>query len=433
MLPTRGIALSGQKGSRPQALACQLCHRSVSPAPVPQSLVTRSYASSSPLTRNARLGQLRPQKSPRSPWTAIKYNPTPSRLQSTKSDQLTSVDFDEAVAQIAHECAELRKTDSVPPTDKVVKLLERCQKIAEAIVQPEQDTGKTSSSKQQPDEIASLLDLEERKTTRKPQQSATLPPKTPEQIIDRLCKAVHDLLTDEKVFISPEALTCYTKIHTMLKRLDHFPEIFHLYANKPVPEENSSPVKYHKAKPQSINSSVPVELADMALDVAIDQRNLSLVLAIIDTTFCAPAFRRAKLFKKAAVPLGGLAAAPAACYTIASWAATLQNTMDPSTATGIAFAATLAYVGGISSVGILAITTANDQMERVVWQPGVPLRHRWLREEERAAFDKVALAWGFKDIYMRGEEEGEEWDTLREFIGMRGMILDKTDLMAGMQ
>ncbi|RAK97111.1 uncharacterized protein BO80DRAFT_198031 [Aspergillus ibericus CBS 121593] len=432
MLPTRGIALRGQKGSRPQALACQLCQRPASPAPIPQSVAARSYASS-PLTRNAR-GQLRPQKGLRSPWTAITYNPTPRRFESTKSNHLTSVDFDEAVAQIAHECAELRKTDSVPPTDKVVKLLERCQKIAEAIVLPEQDTGKVkSSSKQQPDEISSLLDLEEGKTTRKQQQSTSLPRKTPEQIIDRLCKAVHELLTDEKVFISPEALTCYTKIHALLKRPDHFPEIFHLYANKPVPEENSSPVKYHKANPRSINSAVPVELADMALEVAIDQRNLSLVLAIIDTTFCTPAFRRAKLFKKAAVPLGGLAAAPAACYTIASWAATLQNTMDPSTATGIAFAATLAYVGGISSVGILAITTANDQMERVVWQPGVPLRHRWLREEERAAFDKVSLAWGFKDIYMRGEEEGEEWDTLREFIGMRGMILDKTDLMEGMQ
>lgn len=128
-----------------------------------------------------------------------------------------------------------------------------------------------------------------------------------------------------------------------------------------------------------------------------------------------------------------MATAPVACYSIASWASSLQNTMDPSTATGIAFAAGLAYVGGVSSIGVLAITTANDQMERVTWLPGVPLRHRWLREEERAAMDKVALAWGFKNIDYRGEEEGEEWEALREFIGMRGMILDRTDLMPGMQ
>lgn len=171
----------------------------------------------------------------------------------------------------------------------------------------------------------------------------------------------------------------------------------------------------------------------MALDVAISQKNLSLVLAIIDNTFCAPAFHRAKVVRKAGVPLGGLAVAPMACYALASLASTFQNTMDPSTATGIAFAASLAYVGGTSSIGILAITTANDQMERVTWLPGIPLRHRWLREEERAAMDKVAVAWGFKDPYMRGEEVGEEWESLREFIGMRGMILDKTELMEGME
>ncbi|PWY89721.1 hypothetical protein BO70DRAFT_358750 [Aspergillus heteromorphus CBS 117.55] len=433
MISTRGIALRGQKVARSQALVCQICQPSTTPAPVHRPLA-RSYASTSLLTRNARLGQLRPKKTPGTPWTSTTY--TPRRLESTVPRQLSSAEIDEAVTQIAHECSELLKTDAAPPSDKIEQLLQRCEKIADAIVQPEQDTGKTRSrSKQQPDEISSLLDLEEGKTlaTRKPQQSPTRRQTTPEQTIDRLCQTVHDLLTDEKVFISPEALTSYTKIHAVLKRPAHFPEIFHLYANKPIPEENSSPIKYLKAKPKSINSAVPVDLANTALDAAIDQRNLSLVLSIIDTTFCAPAFHRAKIFKKAALPVGALAGAPAACYVLATWAASLQNTMDASTATGIAFAATLAYVGGTSSVGVLAITTANDQMERVVWQSGVPLRHRWLREEERAAFDKVALAWGFKDIYMRGEEEGEEWETLREFIGIRGMVLDKTELMAGMQ
>lgn len=253
------------------------------------------------------------------------------------------------------------------------------------------------------------------------------------QLAGALSELVSELLRDEKVFISPEALARYSAIQTLLKRPDTFPEIFHLYANKPVPEADSWPVKYHRADPKSIKSAVPPELANMALDTAIGERNLALVLAIIDSTFCAPAFHRAKVFKKAAAPLGALAAAPAACYAAASWAASLQNTMDPSTATGIAFAAILAYVAGTSSVGLLAITTANDQMERVVWLPGIPLHQRWLREEERAALDKVAVTWGFKNPAMRGEEEGEEWESLREFIGLRGMILDKSDLMEGME
>lgn len=327
----------------------------------------------------------------------------------------------------------MQNSDRVPSNEAVVKVLGKCQNLAESLVTRE-DGG--SSTSDEGNAVSSLLGMEEKKGATTPAagtHQAKRSSKVDPKLADSISRLATDLLKDEKVFISPEALKSYTKTLTLLRRAEHFPEIFHLYANKPVPEENSSPIKYHKANPKSVNSAVPAELANMALDVAIAQRNLSLVLAIIDNTFCAPAFHRAKIFKKAGVPLAGLAGAPAACYALASWAATFQNSMDPSTATGIAFAASLAYVGGTSSMGILAITTANDQMERVVWLPGIPLRHRWLREEERAAMDKVAVAWGFKDPYMRGEEVGEEWESLREFIGMRGMILDKTDLMEGMQ
>ena len=324
----------------------------------------------------------------------------------------------------------MRHLDQVPSNEAVVGLLEKCQKIAESLVSQEHDKSE-GSAHDEGNATSSLLDMEEKST--KPTQQAKSTLNLDPRLADKISTIITDLLKDEKVFITPEALESYTKTQTLLERAEHFPEIFHMYANKPVPEEGSSPVKFLKAKPKSINSAVPAELANMALDVAIAQKNLSLVLAIIDNTFCAPAFPRAKVFKKASVPLIGLAAAPAACYALATWASTFQNTMDPSTATGIAFAASLAYVGGTSSLGIMAITTANDQMERVVWLSGIPLRQRWLREEERAAMDRVAVAWGFKDPYMRGEEVGEEWESLREFIGMRGMVLDKTELMAGMQ
>ena len=339
-----------------------------------------------------------------------------------------------ALQQVAHEASALHNSDSVPSDDTVVQLLRKCQVIAELLVAREQDhQGQPPSvARDQGNNnvISSLLDLEEQNTAKKRPIAGG---NTQQQIANSLSQITDEIVKDEKVFLSPDVLACYTKIQTLLKRADHFPEVFRLYAYKPAPEENTKPIKFRKANPTSVNNAVPSDLANMALDVAIKQRNLSLVLAIIDNTFCAPAFHRAKVFKKAGVPLGGLAVAPAGCYVIASWAAGLQNTMDPSMATGIAFAAGLAYVGGVSSIGVLAITTANDQMERVTWIPGIPLRHRWLREEERAAMDKVALAWGFKSVDFRGEEEGEEWEALKEFIGMRGMILDKTDLMPGMQ
>lgn len=323
----------------------------------------------------------------------------------------------------------LLASEQVPDNQDVVDVFLQCEATARSL-SPYWDLRDESSTSGEGNAISSLLEMEEKRgsTTQRHEVEEVL-----RGLADRVSDIMTQIIKDEKVFISPTALERYVGAQCILNRADHLPEAFHLYANKSIPEEKSSPPKFHKANPKDVNSAVSAELANQAIDVAIKQKNLPLVLAMIDNTFCAPAFHRAKILRKAAVPLAGLAAAPAACFTLASWASTFQNTMDPSTATGIAFAASLAYVAGTSSIGILAITTANDQMKRVTWLPGVPLRHRWLREEERAALDKVACAWGFQDPYMHGEETGEEWDSLREFLGMRGMILDKTELMEGMQ
>ncbi|KAL4791745.1 hypothetical protein BDV19DRAFT_369954 [Aspergillus venezuelensis] len=417
----RGITLSGQRASKPEIIICQLCQLSASPAARYRPQLTRSYTSTTKATRRPQIRQCLSKSALRTPITnQLAFR----RYASTETESAALPDLSGTLREIQTESANLRNSQTVPSNEAVVQLLQKCLTVAKIIVQPNHSAAKEDN------EISSLLNLEERNTKK---TKASLNAQLQHPSADKLCSLVHELLTEEKIFISPEALDFYVKIHTLLKRPAHFPEMFHLYANKPIPEQNSSPIKYLDPNPKNINSAIPVELANMALDVAIEQRNLGLVLAIIDNTFCTPAFHRAKFFKKAAVPLGALAMTPLGCYVAASWAASWQNTMEPSTATAIAFAATLAYVGGTSSVGLLAIVTANDHMERVVWMPGVPLRERWVREEERAALDRVALAWGFKDIYMRGEEEGEEWESLREFIMMRGMILDKTDLMQGMQ
>ena len=84
-------------------------------------------------------------------------------------------------------------------------------------------------------------------------------------------------------------------------------------------------------------------------------------------------------------------------------------------------------------LGLVALTTANDQMERVTWRVGTPLRWRWLREEERAMLDRVALAWGLKERWRRGEEDSVEWEALREWVALRSMVLDNPALMDGME
>jgi len=106
--------------------------------------------------------------------------------------------------------------------------------------------------------------------------------------------------------------------------------------------------------------------------------------------------------------------------------------MDQASATGIAFAAILAYVAFTGTIGVVVVTTANDQMRRVTWLPGMPLRQRWLREEERAALDKVACAFGFQEQHRWGEENGPEFQALRNYIFTRSMVLDAVELMPGM-
>ncbi|GAD95119.1 hypothetical protein NFIA_013850 [Paecilomyces variotii No. 5] len=419
----KGLTLRTQRRSQPQGLICQFCRystgRSIRRGPV--------FEQSQLLNKRADLSGWKTKRPLRAPLATSP--PIFRRFASSGSKPAIPADPDVALKEVQQETRAICSSDAVPSDETVVQLLQKCLNIVERIVLGEQT--QQNPNKDEGNATSSLLNLEEKPTGT--QRSKVNLTNTKRKVTDSISQVADNLLRDEKVFISPEALEYYTKIQTLLKKANHFPEIFTLYANKPVPVENSSPVQYQKPNPKSVKNAVPSELANMALDVAIEQKNLPLVLAIIDSTFCAPAFYRAKIFKKATVPLAGLAAAPAASYVIASWASTLQNTMDESTARGLIFSAILAYVGFTSSVGIVAITSANDQMERVVWIPGVPLRQRWLREEERAALDKVAVAWGFKDPWMRGEEEGEEWEALREFIGMRGMILDKTDLMEGMQ
>ncbi|EEP81017.1 predicted protein [Uncinocarpus reesii 1704] len=321
---------------------------------------------------------------------------------------------------------------ALPSEETVVELLERCKNIVKIALLDNEGSTEVADN----NATSSLLDLEDEngnanKSPAKPKR--TLNKNFRQRTTIAISSMLDELVRDPKVFISPNILHGYTVIQSQLKKADHFPEVFSLYASKPAPQASGSTITYHPVNPKSPKNAIPQELADMALDIAIEQQNLPLALAIVDKTFCTPAFRRAKVLRKASLPLMGLVGAPPAAYIAATYASTFQNTMNPTTSTWIAFSAILAYITFTSSVGLVAIATANDQMRRVVWLPGMPLRERWLREEERAAMDKIAVAWGFKDPWMQGEEEGEEWESLREILGMRGMILDKTDLMEGME
>ncbi|KAI0100488.1 hypothetical protein GGR51DRAFT_350135 [Nemania sp. FL0031] len=252
------------------------------------------------------------------------------------------------------------------------------------------------------------------------------------ELINGISNAAYSLLAHPPVFISPKILKQYVKVQAKLGKPETLPEIFQLYASKPLAREGSGPLSYAKQNPNRAANAIESEVVEAALDTAIAAKNLDAAVGIIENSYGTTAFVRSKLLRHGMLPLSAFAATPVAAYILASSFSGLQHTMDSGTATTVAFAGILAYVGFTASIGGIAITTANDQMKRVTWAPGVPLRKRWIKEEERAALDKIACAWGFQEKWRQGEEEGKDWEALREYIGQKGMVLDRSELMEDM-
>lgn len=256
---------------------------------------------------------------------------------------------------------------------------------------------------------------------------------TPTSLLALLSTRAEEILRDPPIFLTPAILRAYVDLQSLLSRPESFLEIFTLYATKPTPTLSGTTITYTEVAPSTAKSAIPPSIANVALSAAVNAHDLPLSISIINTTFATPSHTRSKLLRHALLPSTLLALAPISAYALSTQFAAFQTTMSTSHATGIAFAGFLTYLGTVASLGYVVVTTSNDQMDRVTWAKGVPLWERWVREEERAAWDRVAGAWGFSEVERRGEEEGREWEVLREEVGRRGMGLDRVELMEGME
>ncbi|KAI9827495.1 MAG: hypothetical protein M1832_004845 [Thelocarpon impressellum] len=318
--------------------------------------------------------------------------------------------------------------DGLAPGKDALQELRSIEHLAKSLVDASEQKATETPPNDRDTPNKALLSLDE--PTPRPSQARSQPPKKPsKRDVDALSSRAHAILLDPSVFISPAILVSYVQIQCALDRPQTLPLAFELYATKPPPGRRPT----FTPRPNRVQNAIPLPLASSALDSAIASKDLALALSVIDTTVATPAFRRAKTLYRALPLLMGAALTPAAMYALATQLSTYQSAMDGQAATNVAFAGLLAYVAFSGTIGVVAVTTANDQMERVTWAPGTPLRSRWLREPERAALDRVAVAWGFRSRERRGEEEGEDWEALREWVGRRGMVLDATALMDGME
>ncbi|KAJ6785914.1 hypothetical protein PWT90_10193 [Aphanocladium album] len=250
---------------------------------------------------------------------------------------------------------------------------------------------------------------------------------------NRISYAAWNIISNPNVEMTPESLETYVRVQNQLGRAESLPAVFELYAKKSKPVVKNGVIEYQRTNANAASRAIETPVVNMALQTAIDSKNLDASLGIIEAGFCVPAFKRAKLIKHGTAPALGLMALPFGIVGLSTaYASYWQNTMDVTTATAIGAVGISGYLFVVGSLGMIAKLSHKDQMKRVTWMPGTPLRYRWMREEERAALDKVALAWGFKEPWRHGEETGADWEGLREYMGYRQMLLDRVEFMDGM-
>lgn len=254
----------------------------------------------------------------------------------------------------------------------------------------------------------------------------------PSHLVDQISQVAFDIVVHPLVVITPQVLEAYVVIQARLGRPETLPYVLSLYASKPKPTSNPDSLEFVQQNPDKAANALSPSIIEKALGAAIEAKNLDAAIGIIENTYATKAFIRQKLLKKALLPASVATTAPFAVYLIASHLAQFQSSFDEKTATAVATAGILAYVGFTGSMGLLAVLTQNDHMKRVTWAPGITLRERWLHEEQRAALDKVACSFGFSQARRHGEEEGPEFDALRQFVLRKGMVLDRVELMEGM-
>ena len=360
------------------------------------------------------------------------------RLHSESAIRAASLSAERRLSTILAKGESILKSQNTPNEESVQEALQECEGFAALLKKASKpSTNRSSKVVKRIDNspASTLLSLEEthEDDPSSSPSTALLAASIRDNAADKISKLALDIITSPQVFISPRDLESYVKTQSLLGKPDTLPKVLQLYATKPVPVPNSSPMKFRNPNPNKVSAAIPLAVANIALTAAIETKRLPICLDIIKISVCTAAYRRSQILRRALFPMTVLAATPVAVYTLASKLSIYQNTMDETTATNILFTGMLAYVSFTAIIGIVAVSTANDQMDRVTWVTGMPLRDRWLREDERALLDRVAGAWGFPEKWRRGEEEGEDWEALREWTGLRGMVLDKVELMEGME
>jgi len=360
--------------------------------------------------------------------TAAKVQPiapapaTATRIQTatTRQDQTSQralPDLGKLVALVDQTCDRLISAEGIPSTKLTAVALKTLETAASAI-KP------LLKRRPSPANPSTLLTLEDSTPRKKSLQ--------PKDIAEKISQSAFEIIEHPNVVINEEILKLYVNIQCLLSKPKSLPDVFELFAEKPLPKTSGGSIVYKKQNPKRFAAAIHESIADKALEAAINAKDLDTAVSITEACYTGRAQLKSKLARNVTLPFIVTCGTPALVYLLARKFADLHPYMDPVRSTKIAFGGITAYLVFTSSLGIMAKLTNMDHMVRVTWQQGTPLIERWRREEERTALDKIAMAWGYKETWRHGEETGADWMSLREYIGRRGMILDRVEFMEGM-
>lgn len=371
---------------------------------------------------------------------AEKFARQSQSLKSSVASAYSIANPRQVLKEIQEDVLSILESEEIPKEQVVKEVLSRAQKLASVLIEvpqsepvlPTEEQKVPRESTANPSLFSDLNEPSSNPSRRMSKRPPTLSESDRETFATRLAKTLYTLLEDPKIFITEPSLTTYTSIITSLSLPQYLPAIFRLYAHKPIPVPGSKPIKYRNPFSRAPKYAIPLKVTDEAINSAIARRDLPLTITLIDLTVNTPQYFAAKFLRKAALPLVGASSVIPLSYSLSNSAAMYQLSWDPDTFFWMCMAGSTAYLGTMGTLLWITVSTWNDHHKRVRWVPGTPLGRRWFREEERMYFDRVAAAWGYQDINRHGEETGEEWEALREVLGLRYLEVDRSSLLPGM-
>jgi hypothetical protein len=231
--------------------------------------IAQRYSQRQLSTRTApQLGQYRKTtQTPQRQWTRQYAAPASPKATTPSPSDLNAIH--KRVQELA--ASVLKPQDGpVPPEQRVLYVFEQLDSLAKSLVDAKtiNATSHNQHSKHADTATSALLGSVNARQAPSSVTKAAL--------LTLISQKAEETMRHANIFITPAILKSYTDLQTLLHQPSSFPDVFSLYANKPIPIASSdSSVSFSPAAPDKMNTAIDPKTANAAHSAAITARHLS--------------------------------------------------------------------------------------------------------------------------------------------------------------